>query len=156
MFLRISRMPVPAVHLASETFTLGKAALLNQGDDVTIITNGVLVYRALLAAQALETKGIYARVLNMSSIKPIDSDAIVNAARTTQGIVTAEEALLAGGLGSAVAEILALHHPAPMRMLGVPDVFAPTGSSEFLLEHFQLTEQGIMAAALELLDKKNL
>jgi len=155
MFIRISRMPVPAVHLSSETFNLGKAAVLNQGDDVTIITNGVLVYKALLAAQALETRGIYARVLNMSSIKPIDSDAIVNAARTTRGIVTAEEALLAGGLGSAVAEILALHHPAPMRMLGVPDVFAPTGSSEFLLEHFQLTEQGITAAALELIDKKN-
>ncbi|HEY2039900.1 MAG TPA: transketolase C-terminal domain-containing protein, partial [Edaphobacter sp.] len=155
MFLRISRMPVPAVHLPSETFTLGKAAVVNQGEDVTIITNGILVYRAILAARALEEKGFFARVLNMSSIKPIDSDAIVDAARTTRGIVTAEEGLIAGGLGSAVAEILALRHPAPMRMLGVPDVFAPTGSAEFLLEHFGLTEQGIAAAALNLIEKKN-
>jgi transketolase len=153
MFLRISRMPVPAVHPLSHSFTLGKAALLYEGDDVTIITNGVLVSRALEAAEALTQRGIYARVLNMSSIKPIDSDAILEAARSTRGIVTAEEALAAGGLGGAVAEILALHHPTPMRMLGVPDVFAPTGSAEFLLEHFHLTAQGIVSAVLDLLGK---
>jgi transketolase len=81
-------------------------------------------------------------------------DAVVDAARTTRGIVTAEEALASGGLGGAVAEILAVHHPAPMRILGVPGVFAPTGSAEFLLEHFGLTAQGIHDAALELLKEK--
>jgi transketolase len=78
-------------------------------------------------------------------------DAVVDAAKATRGIVTAEEALSSGGLGGAVAEILALHHPAPMRMLGVPGVFAPTGTAEFLLEHFGLTARGIHKAALDIL-----
>ena len=154
MFLRISRMPVPAVHKPSHSFTLGKATVLHEGDDVAIVTCGVLVSRALAAAETLQQQGIHARVINMSSIKPIDSDAILSAARSTRGIVTAEEALVAGGLGGAVAEILALHHPSPMRMLGVPDVFAPTGSAEFLLEHFNLTAQGIASAALDLVKKR--
>ena len=93
-------------------------------------------------------------VLNMSSIKPIDSDAIVKAARETRGIITAEEALCAGGLGGAVAEILALHHPAPMRILGLPDVFAPTGSAEFLLDYFHLNAEGMVTAALDLFGGK--
>ncbi len=154
MFLRISRIPVPRIHGAADTFTLGKASLLHEGDDVTIITNGVLASRAVSAAKILAKQGIQARVLNMSSIKPLDSDAIVRAARETRGIVTAEEALQAGGLGGAVAEVLALHHPAPMRMLGLPDVFAPTGSAEFLLEHFHLNAQGMVDAALDLLQIK--
>ncbi len=154
MFLRISRMPVPKVHPESYTFTLGKAPVLREGDDVTIMANGVMVARALDAAASLADVGVSARVVNMSSIKPIDKDAILDAARTTRGIVTAEEALNAGGLGGAVAEILALHHPAPMRMLGVPDVFAPTGSAAFLLDYFGLNSQGIQAAALDLLGAK--
>lgn len=84
----------------------------------------------------------------------MDKEAVLDAARTTRGIVTAEEALAAGGLGGAVAEILAVHHPAPMRILGVPGVFAPTGSAEFLLQHFGLTAQGIHDAALDLLGER--
>lgn len=151
MFLRISRMPVAEVHPVDHQFTLGKAAVLHEGDDITLMANGVMVSRALEAARNLETQGIYARVLNMSSMKPMDTDAVLHAARTTRGIVTAEEALAAGGLGGAVAEFLAQHHPTPMRILGVPGVFAPTGSAEFLLEHFGLTAAGIEAAALDLL-----
>jgi transketolase len=151
MFLRISRMPVPALLPEASTFTLGKATVLHEGDDVTLIANGVLAARALEAAQMLAVQGIHARVLNMSSIKPLDSDAVIHAARTTRGIVTAEEALQAGGLGGAVAEVLALHHPAPMRILGLPDTFAPTGSAAFLLEHFGLTAQGMVNAALDLM-----
>ena len=101
--------------------------------------------------ERLRRSGISARVLNMSTLKPLDREAIVDAARTTRGIVTAEEALAAGGLGGAVAEVLAQEHPAPMRILGVPDVFAPTGTAEFLLEHFGLTAAGIERAALDLL-----
>lgn len=152
MFLRISRMPVVKVHAPEDLFTLGRAATLHDGDDITIITNGVLVSRALSAAKQLAERGISARVLNMSSIKPIDSDAIVKAARETRGIITAEEALQAGGLGGVVAEITALHHPCRMRMLGLPDVFAPTGSAEFLLDHFQLNADGIIHAACNLLE----
>jgi transketolase len=151
MFLRISRMPVREVHAKDHPFTLGKAPVLHEGNDVTLMANGVLVSRAIDAARSLQKRGIHARVLNMSSMKPMDVEAVIDAARTTRGIVTAEEALIAGGLGGAVAEILAVNHPAPMRMLGVPGVFAPTGSVEFLLEHFGLTSHGIEQAALDLL-----
>lgn len=151
MFLRISRLPVPEVHPADYRFTLGKATLLHEGEDVTVVANGVMVSRALDAARSLAERGISARVLNMSSMRPFDKDAIVDAARTTRGIVTIEEALTAGGLGGAVAEVLAVHHPAPMKILGVPGVFAPTGSADFLLAHFGLTAEGIEQAALDLL-----
>ena len=154
MFLRISRMPVREVHAKDFQFTLGKADLLREGNDVTLMANGVMVSRALDAAASLAAIGIHARVLNMSSMKPMDVDAVLDAARNTRGIVTAEEALAAGGLGGAVAEILAVHHPTPMRILGVPAVFAPTGSAEFLLQHFGLTAQGIHHAALDLLGEK--
>jgi transketolase len=154
MYLRISRMPVREVCTEDFEFTLGKAPVLREGNDVTLMTNGVMVSRALDAAESLAAVGVEARVLNMSSMKPMDLDAVVDAARTTRGIVTAEEALAAGGLGGAVAEIVATHHPAPMRILGVPGVFAPTGSAEFLLEHFGLTARGIHDAALDLLREK--
>lgn len=151
MFLRISRMPVRAVHSEDYRFTLGKAPVLRPGNDVAILANGVMVSRALDAADRLAEARVSARVLNMSSMKPIDEEAVLDAARTTRGIITAEEGLTAGGLGGAVAELLAQHHPARMRILGVPGVFAPTGSAEFLLSHFGLTADGIYNAALELL-----
>jgi transketolase len=151
MFLRIARVPVPRVHSEDYQFQLGKAVQLRPGSDVTLIANGLLVSRALDAARALESRGISARVLNMSTVKPLDREAILDAVQTTRGIVTAEEALMAGGLGSAVAELLAVEHPAPMRILGVPDTFAPTGTAEFLLEHFGLTAVGIESSALQLL-----
>ena len=151
MFLRISRMPVCAVHPEGYQFALGKAPVLRQGNDVALLANGVMLSRALEAADMLKGIGIQSRVLNMSSIKPMDEQAVLDAARTTRGLVTAEEGLTAGGLGGAVAELLALHHPARMRMLGVPGVFAPTGSAEFLLEHFGLTANGIYNAALEIM-----
>ena len=154
MFLRISRMPVRAIHGEGFEFKLGKAITLREGHDVTLMANGVMVSRALDAADSLAIRGIQARVLNMSSMSPMDADAVLDAARSTRGIVTAEEALVAGGLGGAVAEILAVHHPAPMRILGVPGVFAPTGSAEFLLQHFGLTSDGIHRAALDLLGEK--
>jgi transketolase len=154
MFLRIARTPVPRVHDDDYEFKLGNAVKLREGRDVTLIANGLMASRALQAAHSLEKRGISARVLNMSTIKPLDREAIIDAACATRGIVTAEEALTAGGLGGAVAEVLAVTHPAPMRMLGVPDTFAPTGTAEFLLEHFGLTAAGIERAALELLRKE--
>jgi transketolase len=154
MFLRIARVPVPRVHGDDYEFRLGNAVRLREGSDVTLIANGLMVCRTLDAANALQARGISARVLNMSTLKPLDREAIVDAARTTRGIVTAEEALAAGGLGGAVAEVLAQEHPAPMRILGVPDVFAPTGTAEFLLEYFGLTAAGIERAALELLQRE--
>jgi transketolase len=154
VFLRISRMPVPVLLEDDFVFEPGKATVLREGDDVALIANGVLVSRALEAAEQLAEKGIQARVLNMSSVMPIDRGAILKAARETRGIVTAEEHSIYGGLGGAVAEIVAQEHPARMKILGVPGVFAPTGSAEFLLEHFGLTAAGITDAAIALLAKR--
>lgn len=151
MYLRIARMPVPRVHDDGYKFQLGKAVRLREGADVTLIACGVMVSRAVDAADALAARGVSARVLNMSTIKPLDREAVVEAARTTRGIVTVEEAFSVGGLGGAVAEVLAQEHPAAMRILGVPDVFPPTGTAQFLLEHFGLTAKGIEQAALQLL-----
>lgn len=154
MYLRIARMPVRKVHSEDYEFQLGKAVTLREGNDVTLIANGVLVAPALDAAEMLARQGIQARVLNMSSVKPIDREAIVRAARETKGIVTAEEALASGGLGGAIAEVLALEHPAPMRILGMPDTFAPTGNAEFLLDHFGISAEGMTKAALDLLQRE--
>jgi transketolase len=154
MFLRISRMPVPDLLPAGTKFELGKAVCLREGSDITLMANGVMVCRALQAAEKLQKSGISARVLNMSSVKPIDREAIIDAAQSTGGIVTAEEHSIYGGLGGAVAEIVAQTHPAKMRILGVPGVFAPTGSAEFLLEHFGLTAEGIRSAAVQLLESR--
>jgi transketolase len=151
VFLRLSRLPVPELLPADYAFEPGRVITMRDGTDVTIVTNGILVSRALAAADKLAEQGISARVLNASSMTPIDRAAILRAARETRGIVTAEEASIYGGLGGMIAEILALGHPAPMKILGVPGVFAPTGSAQFLLEHFGLTASGIEIAALELL-----
>ncbi|HEX6607560.1 MAG TPA: transketolase C-terminal domain-containing protein, partial [Chloroflexia bacterium] len=124
MFIRISRLPVPNVHGPDYQFTIGKAALLREGRDITLITNGVLVPRALEAAEMLAREGVQARVLNMSTVRPLDQAAVLAAAAETGGIVTAEEHTVFGGLGSAVAEVVVQHRPVPMRILGVPGVFA--------------------------------
>lgn len=151
-FLRISRMPVPDVHGGDYAFAVGHAVELRAGSDVTVIANGILVHRALEAAERLAGDGISAAVVNMATVRPIDRDAIVTAARRGP-IVTVEEHTVVGGLGSAVAEVVVQTYPVPMKMLGVPGVFAPTGSEEFLLEHFGLTAPHIAAAARSLLDR---
>jgi transketolase len=154
MFLRISRLPVPIIHDEGYRFEVGKAVRLREGNDITVIANGILVAQALDAADQLAARGIQARVLNMSTIRPLDREAIVAAATETGGIVTVEEHTVFGGLGGAVAEVVVTNHPVPMRILGVPGVFAPTGSASWLLQHFGLTAQGIFDAALELIGVK--
>jgi transketolase len=154
VFFRLSRMPVPVIHPADYQFKIGKSVRLREGLDVTIIATGVMVCRALAAAEELAHQNISARVVNMSSIRPLDVETVIAAASETKGIVTAEEHSIYGGLGGAVAEVCAVHRPARMRILGVPGVFAPTGSAEWLLEHFELTSKGIEKAALSLLSAK--
>jgi transketolase len=150
IFLRISRMGVPEVHGPGYRFEIGKAAVLRDGTDVTLIANGVMAHKALEAADRLADRGIEARVLNMATVRPIDREAIVAAAKETGGIVTAEEHTVFGGLGSAVAEVVVREAPVPMRMVGVPGEFAPTGEPEFLFEHFGLTSENIAIKAEEL------
>ena len=145
-------MPVTAVHPPDHAFAIGRASLLRPGGDVTLIANGVMVERALEAAEELAGRRIEARVLNMATIRPLDRDAVVAAARETGAIVTVEEHTVHGGLGSAVAEVVVATHPVPVRILGNPGVYAPTGSASFILEHFGLTPAGIRDATLELLE----
>ncbi len=151
VFVRTSRIGVPVIHADDYQFRIGTAACLRQGSDVTIVANGVMVTRALEAATALAADGIEARVLNMATAAPIDREAILAAARETGGIVTAEEHIIRGGLGGAVAEVVVTTRPVPMRILGFSG-FCPTGSPAFLLEQAGLTPQGIVTAAREVLD----
>jgi transketolase len=148
-FIRTSRIGVPAVHAPGYEFRIGRAARLRDGDDATIIANGVMVARALEAADKLAVEGIQTRVLDMATVSPLDTEAIVAAALDTGRIVTAEEHLARGGLGSAVAEVVVEKAPVPMRLLGFPG-FAPTGSPTDLLAWAGLTPAGIAAATREL------
>jgi len=147
VFLRINRFAVPELPRADPCFAIGKAETLREGRDVAIIAYGVMVSRALEAAEALARAGVEARVVNMASIAPLD-EAAVRAAADLGAIVTAEEHSVRGGLGGAVAEAVAGYRPCPIRILGFPG-FLPTGSTEFLLEKFGLTPDGVEKAAHE-------
>jgi transketolase len=150
VFVRVSRMGVPDLMPEDYHFQPGRSLELRAGTDVTIVATGTAVPRALDAAATLAIEGIQARVLAMPTIKPLDGNALVAAAEQTAGIVTVEEALTSG-LGGAVAEHLATRRPTPMRFVGVPDMFAPTGSVAWLMDHFGINPTGIAAAAKELL-----
>jgi transketolase len=153
-FLRLSRVGVPDLLPEGHEFVLGRADTLRDGTDLTIIANGVLTHRALQAAVILKDRGVSARVLNMATVRPIDADAIVRAAEETGAILTCEEHTVFGGLGSAVAEVAVQAHPVPMKLLGVPGIFAPTGSANFLLDEFGMSPEGIADSAVELLRRK--
>jgi transketolase len=148
-FLRLSRMPVPDLkRQPGAAFRLGVAETLREGSDAAIIANGVMVSRAVEAAEQLAAAGVKARVVNMASIAPLDIDAILAAAETG-AIVTVEEHSVRGGLGGAVAEVVATTRPCRMRILGFPG-FLPTGSPEFLLDRFGLTANGVAEAVREI------
>lgn len=152
VFVRVSRMPVPALKRTNPKFEIGKAETLVDGDDIAIIANGTMVHRAIEAARILAAEGLNARVVNMSTINPLDETAILSAA-ATGAIVTVEEHSVRGGLGGAVAEVVSTHNPVPMRILGFPG-FLPTGSAEWLMEHFGLTAAGIADAARQVAGRK--
>ena len=149
-YIRVSRMSVPQIYPDDYEFVPGKAITVRDGNDVTIISNGTVLWRALAAAEQLADEGISARVISMPTVKPLDEETVLAAARETAGIVTAEEATKAGGLGGAVAETIVEHHPTKMRILGVPE-FAVTGSAGFLLDRYGMSPEGIADAARELL-----
>jgi transketolase len=152
IFVRISRMGVPDLPHADHVFGVGKAEILREGKNVAIIANGTMVHRALDAAAVLAGEGIDARVINMASVAPLDENAVIEAAKTG-GVITVEEHSSRGGLGGAVAEVLAVKAPCRMRILGFPG-FLPTGSAEWLMQHYGLTADGIAAAARELTTKR--
>jgi transketolase len=152
-YVRIPRFKVPDVTPDGADFTPGRAVRLADGDDITLIATGTMVSRALEAAERLRADGVGARVLNFPFVDPLDEQAVVDAALETQGIVTVEEASISGGLGAAVANVVVEHQPVPMRILGIRHQFAPTGSAEFLLDHFGLNAEGIVTAAREIMER---
>ena len=154
VYLRLSRVGVPDLFGPDHAFELGRANLLRDGSDITLIANGVLTHRIIMAADILAARGLSARVLNMATVRPIDAEAIERAARQTGAILSCEEHTIFGGLGSAVAEVVVQTHPVPMKFLGVPGVFAPTGSANFLLDHFGMSPDAIADSAQVLIAKK--
>jgi transketolase len=153
-FLRLSRVGVPDLFPEDHVFEVGRANLLRDGKDLTIVANGVLTHRALQAALILQGRGISARVLNMATVRPIDRESLRAAAEETGAILTCEEHTVFGGLGSAVAEVVVETCPVPMKLLGVPGVFAPTGSANFLLDEFGMSPEAIATSAADLMARK--
>ena len=155
VYLRFGRLAVPVINdEATYKFEIGKGVQLKDGSDVTIIANGLMVPDALTAADMLAEEGINARVINIHTIKPIDEDIIVKAAEETGAIVTAEEHNIIGGLGSAVAEVLAEKCPTPLVRVGINDKFGKSGKPAQLLKEYGLTPENIAAKAKEAIAKK--
>jgi len=154
VYIRFGREKVPVITKPDNPFTIGKAYTMRDGKDIAIIACGLMVSEALEAAGALAKDGISARVINLHTIKPIDQEAIVKAARETGAVVTAEEHQVMGGMGSAVAEVVVRNFPVPMEMVGIQDRFGESGSAQELLKAFGLTGFDIMRAAKEVLERK--
>lgn len=154
MYMRTSRAPFPVLTKDNDPFEIGKANVMREGGDVTLIGCGLMVFESLQAAEILKKEGIEARVINMHTIKPIDRNAIVNAAQETGAIVTAEEHQIHGGLGSAVAEVVVRECPVAMEMVAVMDVFGESGAPQELLKHYHLKDVDIAAAARKAIKRK--
>nr|WP_270840226.1 transketolase family protein [Peptacetobacter hiranonis] len=146
MYLRFGRAATPVIHDDSYKFELGKGEVVKEGKDVSIIATGIMVAKALEAAETLKAEGIDAEVINISTIKPLDNELVLASAKKTGKVVTAEEHSIIGGLGSAVCELLAEEHPVKVTRIGVKDVFGQSGSPAALLEHYGLTAADIVKA----------
>lgn len=151
VYIRLGRAKVPVIFDENYKFEIGKGVELRQGIDVTIIATGVMVEKAILASEKLAEEGISARVINMASIKPIDEEIIVKAAKETKGIVTVEEHSIIGGLGTAVAEVVAEKHPTKVLRIGTMDTFGELGDGFELLEKYGLSVNNIIKKAKELI-----
>ncbi|TDB38812.1 MAG: transketolase family protein [Actinobacteria bacterium] len=148
-YVRLGRAAVPLVYDEGFEFELGRAYVLREGTDVTLAACGVMVERALAAAELLAAEGVSAEVLDVATIKPIDADTVVASVARTGAVVTCEEHSIIGGLGSAVAEVIGEQRPVPLRRVGVRDVFGTSGDPEELMVHYGLTAIDIAAAARE-------
>ena len=154
-YLRTSRRKTMRIYPDNAEFIIGKANKLADGKDVCIIASGIMVYEALKAADVLADKGIFARVLDMHTIKPLDTDAVEAAAKECGVIVTAENHNASGGLGSAVCEALAEGTPVPVERVGVKESFGEVGTQDYLQKRFGLTADGIVEAALKCISRKS-
>lgn len=153
-YMRTTRNKVPILYDKNKEFAIGKGDTLKNGDNVTIIACGTLVFESLKAAEMLKKEKIFARVINMSTIKPIDKELIIKSAKETKAIVTAEDHNIVGGLGSAVAEVLVENCPVPLERIGLKDTFAESGAPESLYEKYGLTAKDIVKAVKNVLKRK--
>ncbi|WP_042679654.1 transketolase family protein [Anaerosalibacter massiliensis] len=144
VYIRLGRSGLPVIFDEDYDFEIGKGVELGSGEDVTIVATGIMVKKALDAREELLKEGISARVINISTIKPIDNDIILKAAKETKGIVTVEEHNIIGGLGSAVAEVLVENYPVPLLRVGVKDSFGQSGTGDDLLKKYGLTVENII------------
>lgn len=154
VYLRLGRGKLPIINKKKYQFEIGKGVTLKDGKDITIIATGSLVHTALEAAKELEKQKISARIINIHTIKPIDKNLILKAAKETNLIITAEDHNIIGGLGSAVAETLSEAHPIKMKRIGINDIFGESGAPDELYEKYGLTKDNIIKTAKKLLENK--
>jgi len=156
VYVRIGRNPVEDVYESDDCeFVIGKAVTMREGTDITIIAAGETVRVALDAEAELQEAGVSCRVINMHTIKPLDVDAIIRAAKETGHIITVEEHSIHGGLGAAVAEVVVQHHPVPMRIIGIPDEPAIAGKTSEVFEYYGISAGNIRKIALDILGDKD-
>jgi len=154
LYIRLSREKFPVILDENCSFELGKASVVRDGNDLTFVMCGIMVHIALDAAKILDKEGIKVRVINSSSIKPLDKNLILAAAEETGAIITGEEHSIINGLGSAVAELLSENCPVPLKRVGIEDRFGQTGDSPELMVHYGLTPEALVKAAKNILKKK--
>ncbi|MDA3780056.1 MAG: transketolase family protein [Bacteroidales bacterium] len=154
VYLRFGRPKVPNFTPENQEFEIGKAVLLTEGTDVTIIATGHLVWKAIEAEEILSNKGISCEIINIHTIKPLDEEAILASVKKTKAVVTAEEHMLNGGLGDSVAQLLSRRLPTPLEMVGVDDSFGESGKPEELLTKYNIDTPNIVAAAEKVLNRK--
>ncbi len=153
-YIGLPRGNEPVVYEDDYEFQIGKAVTLQEGNDVTLIAAGTMVVQALDAAEVLAKEGIKARVINMHTIKPLDEEAVIKAAKETGAIVTVEDHNILGGLGAAVAEVVVENCPVPMKRIGIPDVFCSIGHFEELIEKYKMTAPYVVEAAKGVIGRK--
>jgi transketolase len=152
--MRLAREATPVFTTAKTPFEIGKAYVLAEGQDVTIVATGTMTYQALAAAEKLFKDGIDAEVVHVPTIKPLDEETIIKSARKTGHVITVEEGQINGGLGGAVAELLGENCPSPLLRIGMADRFGESGQPDDLLEKFGLTAKHIRLAAHHILERK--
>lgn len=153
-YVRLGRGDVPMVTTMDSPFTIGKATILREGTDVTLVSCGQMVSVCMDAAEELQKSGISAEVVNMSTIKPLDENTLLRSVKKTGCVVTAEEHSIESGLGSAVGTTLGEHYPAPMKRVGTPDCFGESGESDDLMRRYGLTAEKVVASAEEVIRRK--
>ncbi|MBU3088284.1 transketolase family protein [Clostridium gasigenes] len=151
VYLRFGRCNTEDIFDENYKFEIGKGVELRKGNDITVIATGMMVQKAIEASRILESEGVYVRVINISTIKPIDREIIIKAARETKAIITAEEHSIIGGLGAMVAQVVCDEIPTKVKMIGINDVFGQSGTPDELMEKYNLTTEAIITKVKELL-----